>query len=372
MSIDLDSGSGEIAVFVTAGSEVFRGTVAKEPGRQNRKSRSPDRAVRDRPAPQSPVFRIGAVTFFRNVSHGVLAILQTEDGRSAVAYQNRAFVWDRGRRGIAIGREGPLLLTDAGIHAAGSLASFASFDPGPPGVPSPADRLTSGPDLVPQMRRGNRWYRRVAAGVWEPAPQPSTDAVLANDDGLVWRRRSGSIVVESVSGAARLGPDWREWSRAVDRSSHRRGPVRKWHRAAHARLHRARRAHRGASFGTVRGQRHPVPGAAARLRRGYGGQGRHTRERDDQRPGSDVAHAVWIGVHVECCAARVRAVSDRGELARAAHAGGSRPTSTDSERRSDRRRAAGRRLAGTAFLDAYRPLDWAIPVRRGPLDCSRW
>jgi hypothetical protein len=50
------------------------------------------------------------------------------------------------------------------------------------------------------MRRGDRWYRRVAAGVWEPAAPPSTDAVLAQDDGLVWSRRNGSIVVESVEG----------------------------------------------------------------------------------------------------------------------------------------------------------------------------
>jgi hypothetical protein len=199
-SIDLDPRSGEIAVVVTAGSEVFRGTVAKTPGRQSRivLGRSGDPGP---PGAQSSVFRIGAVTFFRNVSHGVLATLQTENGRSLVAYQNRAFVWDRGRRGIAIGREGPLLLTDAGIHAAGTLASLASFDPGPPGVPSTADRLTSGPDLVPHMLRGNRWYRRVAAGVWEPAPQPSSNAILANDDGLVWRRQNGSIVVESESGA---------------------------------------------------------------------------------------------------------------------------------------------------------------------------
>jgi hypothetical protein len=203
VSIDLDSGSGEIAVFVTAASEAFRGTVAKEPGRQAKlpltRSSGP-RPASDRRA-QSPVFRIGAVTFFRHVSRGVLAILQGEDGRSAAAYQNRAFAWDRRRRGIAIGREGPLLMTDAGIHAAGAPASFASFDPGPPGAPSPADRLTSGPDLVPRLLRGNRWYRRVAAGVWEPTSQPSTDAVLAEDEGLVWRRRSGSIVVESVTGA---------------------------------------------------------------------------------------------------------------------------------------------------------------------------
>jgi hypothetical protein len=202
-SIDLESGPGEIAVFVTIGAEAFRGTVAKEPGRQSKigltRSSGP-RPASDRRA-QSPVFQIGAVTFFRDVSHGLLATLQREDGRSTVAYQNRAFAWDRGRRGIAIGPEGPLLLTDAGIHAAGSRASFSSFDPGPPGAPSPADRLTSGPDLVPRMLRGNLWYRRVAAGVWEPAPQPSTDAVLASDDGLVWRRRNGSIVVESVAGA---------------------------------------------------------------------------------------------------------------------------------------------------------------------------
>jgi hypothetical protein len=211
VSIDLDSVSGEVAVFVTAGSEVFRGTVAKEPGRQSRieltlssdpmpeRNRRPSTALRA--GAQSPVFRIGAVTFFREVSDGRLAILQTDDGRPTVAYQNRAFTWDRGRRGIAIGREGPLLLTDAGIHAAGSLAGFSRFDPGPPGTPSPADRLTSGPDLAPRMLRGNRWYRRVAAGVWEPAPPPSTDAVLADDDGLVWRRRNGSIVVESTAGA---------------------------------------------------------------------------------------------------------------------------------------------------------------------------
>ena len=149
------------------------------------------------------MFRVGAVTFFRNVSHGLLAILQTEDGRYAAAYQNRAFVWDRGRRGIAIGREGALLLTDAGIHAAGSPAGFSSFDPGPPGVPSPTDRLTSGPDLVPRLLRGNRWYRRVAAGVWEPASQPSADVVLAEDEGLQWIRRHGSIVVETVAGARR-------------------------------------------------------------------------------------------------------------------------------------------------------------------------
>jgi hypothetical protein len=91
-------------------------------------------------------------------------------------------------------------LTDAGIHGAESAASFSSFDPGPPGAPSPADRLTSGPDLVPRMLRGNRWYRRVAAGVWEPASPLSTDATLADDGGLVWKRRNGSIVVESTSG----------------------------------------------------------------------------------------------------------------------------------------------------------------------------
>jgi hypothetical protein len=199
VSIDLDSGSGEIAVFVTAASGVLRGTVAKEPGRQTTIALAPSsvaRAASDQRA-QSPVFRIGAVTFFRNVSNGLLATLQTQDGRSAVAYQNRAFVWDRGRREIAIGREGPLVLTDAGIHAAGSPASYSSFDSGPPGAPSPADRLTSGPDLVLRMFRGNRWYRRAAAGTWEPSAPPSTDAVLANDNGLVWSRIDGSIVVEA-------------------------------------------------------------------------------------------------------------------------------------------------------------------------------
>ena len=199
VSIDLDSGSGEIAVFVTAASGVFRGTAVKEPGRQPTiaLTRSSD------PAPsgdRSPVFRIGAVTFFRNVSHGVLAIVQREDGRPLAAYRNRAFAWDRGRRGIAIAPDGALLLTDAGVHAAGSQADFASFDPGPPGAPSPDDRLTSGPDLVPRMLRGHRWYRRVAAGVWDPASPPSTDAILADDNGLAWSRRGGSIVVESAAG----------------------------------------------------------------------------------------------------------------------------------------------------------------------------
>jgi hypothetical protein len=202
VSIDLDSRSGEIAIFVTAESEAFRGIVAKEPGRQAKiaLARSNGAGPASDHRAQSPVFRIGAVTFFRNVSHGLLAILKSEDGRSTAAYQNRAFAWDRGRRGIAIGREGPLLLTDAGIHAGGSRATFSSFDPGPPGAPSQADRLTSGPDLEPRMLRGNRWYRRVAAGVWLPASQPSTDAVLAEDDGLVWSRRNGSIVVESAAG----------------------------------------------------------------------------------------------------------------------------------------------------------------------------
>ena len=206
VSIDLDSGSGEIAVFVTSVSGAFRGTVGKEPGGQAKIALARSNAQRGNsglpdPAADRPVFRIGAVTFFRNVSHGVLAIMQSEDGRSTVAYQNRAFAWDRGRRGIAIGREGPLLLSDAGIHAAGSRAGFSSFDPGPPGAPSPGDRLTSGPDLVPRMLRGNRWYRRVAAGVWEPATEPSTDAVMVNDQGVVWSRRNGSIVVDSAAGA---------------------------------------------------------------------------------------------------------------------------------------------------------------------------
>jgi hypothetical protein len=203
ISIDLDPGSREIAVFVSAASEVFRGTAAKEPGRQSKimlvRSSGPRPNVDHRE--QTPGFRIGAVTFFPNVSNGRLAILQGKDGRSTVAYQNRTFVWDRGRRGIAIGQEGPLLLTDAGIHAAASSASFTSFDPGPPGPPSSADRLTSGPDLVPRMLRGKRWYRRLAAGVWEPASQASTDAVLADDDGLVWSRRNGSIVVDTAEGA---------------------------------------------------------------------------------------------------------------------------------------------------------------------------
>src|SRR4029079_16101423 len=166
VSIDLDSGSGEIAVLVAAASETFRGTAAKQPGRQSKiglvRSTGPTPAEGDRRA-ESPVFRVGAVTFFRNVSHGLLAILRSEDGRSTPAYQNRAFVWDRGRRGIAIGREGPLLLTEAGVHAAGSPASYSSFDPGPPGKPSPADRLTSGPDLAPPMLRGKRWVRRITA-----------------------------------------------------------------------------------------------------------------------------------------------------------------------------------------------------------------
>jgi hypothetical protein len=144
VSLDLDAIAGQIAVFVTAGSETFRGTVASEPGRQPKielvRSTS-QRAESDRRA-QSPEFRIGAVTFFRDVSQGRLAVLRHEDGRSTVAYQNRAFAWDRGRRGIAIGLDGPLLLTDAGVHSAGSLASLSSFDPGPPGAPSPSDRLT--------------------------------------------------------------------------------------------------------------------------------------------------------------------------------------------------------------------------------------
>ncbi|HET9370721.1 MAG TPA: hypothetical protein VFO19_10760 [Vicinamibacterales bacterium] len=198
VSIDLESSAGQIALFATIGADTFRGTVANGPGRQ------PSIALgRSGPRPggnsgvQAAVFQIGAVTFFHEVSQGRLAVIQQQDGRSTVAYEHRAFRWDRGRRGVAIGIEGPLLLTDAGVHPAGSLASF---DPGPAGAPSPSDRLTSGPDLVPRMRRGNRWYRRLAAGVWEPAPQPPTDAVLAIDDGLVWRRRSGSIVVESVLG----------------------------------------------------------------------------------------------------------------------------------------------------------------------------
>ena len=199
VSIDLDAGPGGISVFVTAASEAFLGTVAKEPGRQATIVLS--RSSGSRPAvPQSPTFTIGAVTFFRNVSDGSLATLRLGDGRSVAAYRNRAFTWDRGRRGIAIGPEGPLLLTDAGIHAPGSLAGLSSFDPGPPGASSPADRLTSGPDLVPRMLRGNRWYRRAAAGVWEPAPPLSTDAVLADDTGLVWSRRNGSLVVESAAG----------------------------------------------------------------------------------------------------------------------------------------------------------------------------
>jgi len=207
VAIDLDSGSGEVLVLVrTAASEVYRGTVTKERDRQSTieltRSSSPMNTG-DRRAP-SPVFRLGAVTFFRNVSHGMLAILETEDGRQSVAYQNRTFVWDRGRRGIAIGREGALLLTDAGIHAAGLPAGLSSFDPGPPGAPSPADLLMSGPDLVPRMLRGNRWYRRVAAGVWEPASLPSSDVALAEDNGLRWIRRNGSIVVETVAGARRV------------------------------------------------------------------------------------------------------------------------------------------------------------------------
>jgi hypothetical protein len=205
VTIELDSESGEIVVLVRTGSEAYGGTVAKEPGRQltigltRSSTPTPTGDRRARPS----VFRIGAVTFFRDVSHGLLAILQTEDGRNAAAYQNRAFVWDRGRRGIAIGREGALLLTDAGIHAAGSPAGFSSFDPGPPGAPSPADRLTSGPDLVPRMLRGNRWYRRLAAGVWAPEAPPSSDVVLAEDQGLRWIRRNGSIVVETVAASRR-------------------------------------------------------------------------------------------------------------------------------------------------------------------------
>ena len=202
VSIDLDAASGEIAVIVTAASNVLRGVAAREPGRQSAialtRSSRPG-AAGDRAA-QPPVFRIGAVTFFRNVSHGLLAILQSEDGRFAPAYRDRTFTWDRGRRGIAIGRQGPLLLTDAGLHAIGSAAGYSSFDPGPPGEPSPEDRLTSGSDLAPRMRRGHRWYRRVAAGVWEPAAPLSTDAVLADDAGLTWSRRNGSIVLESAAG----------------------------------------------------------------------------------------------------------------------------------------------------------------------------
>ena len=199
VTIDLESRSGEIAVFVTAAAEVFRGTIANEPGRRSKvalaRSSGPGPSLVT-PA-QSPVFRIGAVTFFRNVSDGKLAILQREDGGSVAAYQNRAFAWDRGRRGIAIGPQGPLLLTDAGVHAAGSPPGVSTFDPGPPGVSSSSDRLTSGSDHVPRMLRGKRWYRRAAAGVWEPAPAPSTDAVLADDEGFVWSRRNGSLVVEA-------------------------------------------------------------------------------------------------------------------------------------------------------------------------------
>jgi len=210
VTIDLDSAPGEVVVLVkTVASEVYRGTVTTEPGRQSRialarsSSATLTGTTSDRRA-EPLVFRVGAVTFFRNVSHGLLAILQQEDGRYTAAYQNRAFAWDRGRRGIAIGREGALLLTDAGIHASGGPAGFSSFDPGPPGVPSAADQLTSGPDLVPRMLRGNRWYRRVAAGVWEPASQPSADVVVAENEGLRWVRRNRSMVVETVVGARRV------------------------------------------------------------------------------------------------------------------------------------------------------------------------
>ena len=366
MSIDLDSGSGEIAVLVTAGSEAFRGTAAKEPGRQSTialaRSSGPT-AAGDRRA-QSPVFRIGAVTFFRNVSHGLLAILHSEDGRSTAAYRNRAFAWDRGRRGIAIGREGPLLLTDAGIHAAGSPASFSSFDPGPPGAPSPADRLTSGPDLVPRMRRGNRWYRRVAAGVWEPAPPPSTDAVLADDDGLVWRRRNGSIVVESAAGArvsVLTGAHGAELStdRLIDAAAYGTGIA--LLTQGFVELAEPRPSAPFVAAGALL----PAPQGDTLESATINGQEVMWLTRSGSASIWNAERRAFEPAPAQANPLERRTLAESGPLRL------TRARPSPRAGRSDRRRAARRRRAGTALLDADRSLERAIPIRRGPLDRGR-
>jgi hypothetical protein len=91
---------------------------------------------------------------------------------------------------------------------------------------APAERLTSPAGL--RLIRGNRWYRRVRAGVWEPAPPSSIDTALADDGCFVWRRHNGSIVVESKAGARvplSVGPHGLELStdRLIDAAAYGTG-----------------------------------------------------------------------------------------------------------------------------------------------------
>jgi hypothetical protein len=154
----------------------------------------------DRPA-ASPVFTIGDVTFFREIHHGMLAVLRTEDGRSRSAYHAGRFVWDSGRRGVAIANDVVLVHSDAGVH---SLRALTSFDPGPPGSPDASDRLDSREDLTPRFLRGGREYRRSIPGVWAAAGSPAPGAtVVLRDDDREWIRQNGVLTVESVAGGRR-------------------------------------------------------------------------------------------------------------------------------------------------------------------------
>src|SRR6185295_9103439 len=143
-AFDLRPDAGAVLVLAMASSGTrYGGSLDVKPGPPPPlvlKRLEPAAAPAARPS-ASPVFHIGAVTFFREVRHGLLAVLRTEDGRSLTAYRDRRFLWDTGRRGISIAAEGVLLESDAGIHPARGLASF---DPGPPGPAAPADRMEMG------------------------------------------------------------------------------------------------------------------------------------------------------------------------------------------------------------------------------------
>jgi hypothetical protein len=150
--------------------------------------------------PASRTFDVGAVTFFRDVRSGLLAVIRSLDGRSTNAYKDGMFLWDSGRKSVSFAGNDVLLLSDAGVH---SLSSVDSFDAGPPGDAESSDRLQSSADSPPRFLRGGRWYQRSAPGLWEPVDVAQSDAVVATLDGSEWVRRGGVIRIEHVEGSHR-------------------------------------------------------------------------------------------------------------------------------------------------------------------------
>ena len=141
----------------------------------------------------STSFEIESVVFEKEPRNGLLASFSAVDGRIVSAFDNERFLWDRGRRGAALVPGGVMVLSDAGMHPASALRDF---DPGPPGVPSASDSLSTSSVLETFFLRSDLWYRRAQSGVWDGAGPPEPRAVEIETTNRRWTRRNGQIEIE--------------------------------------------------------------------------------------------------------------------------------------------------------------------------------